>query len=227
MTFQPGFRQPPPGGGGGGGSPTSVTFQASAVVNAETITVPAGVIAGDLIVLHDNAINSGGGSSPSDSVVPDGFTSVVDQGAHPSASVRQIVSYKIADGSEAGTSLTGMVGTFSSGKTLAVFRGNNPISSVNASTPNEQITSGNPTAQSVLASGGTPPLIVFGFYGTEGNISGTTGLMSPTQDGSIISPDNHCRFLWKVYNSSPADVTVDIGDVGNNNSMSSFFLAVS
>lgn len=203
-------------GASGGAAPTSVAFQASAISTAATITAPATINAGDILVLADNAI---GTVTPS-TVVPTGFTSVVNTN---DGIMRQIVSYKIADGTEDGGTITGMNGNQFNAKALLQFRPDTAASSLALSTPNAQVTDANPTAQNVAASGGAVPLIVFAAYCSGGAVSPRT--FSPAKDGEV-TPDTFLYLAYKIYNSAPANVSVDMDDEGNSNMLQSFYASI-
>lgn len=211
---------------GGGAGPTTLTQVASATANAASVTGPADIQAGDLLVLYDVAYTGAPGNPTT--AVPSGFT-VINNSTGLAADTRLISSYKIADGSEASASLTGMDGADSESKMLYVFRGNVPITSVSALDVAQQGTSGNPTAQVVNASGGTPPLIVFGCYSTfDAIVSPRT--FSTTKDGEInANPAGSANFdnwlAYKIYNTSPADSSIDMDDEGAENYLSSFYIA--
>lgn len=193
-----------------------LAFRSSSTSSASTITVPNDVVAGDLLVLYDRAVNTSG--TPT-SVVPTGF-SVILNNAHETVR-RTTVSYKIADGTEAGASLTGMDGTSSDNKILLVFSTNGATAAA-AYDIAFQATDGNPTAQVVNASGQTTPLVVLAFIR---QVTVTNQSFSPTEDGTIVSGQNTA--YYKIYNSSPADVTVDCGDGGNSNALMSFYIQLS
>jgi hypothetical protein len=202
----------------GGGAPTTITQVDSATSTASTITVPASVIAGDLLVLLDLAF----GSAPVANV-PTDFLTI--NNLSDGSNARQLVSYKLADGSEASASLTGIStagNTFR--KSLYVMRGNSPALLATLAGVNSEFTSGNPSAQNVTASGGTPPLVVFGCYGCPAQtIDPRT--MSPAKDGEI-SPQVSSYLAYKIYNSSPADVSVDMDDEGVANFLQSFYISL-
>jgi hypothetical protein len=214
-------------GFGAGGALSSLSFVDSATSTGASVTGPAGILPGDLLVLFDRAVAAGSGTPPT-TVLPSGFTSISNSPGSNAApnSVRSILSYKIADGSEASASLTGMNGS-SNGKMLAVFRGDAPVSSVSPSTPNAETTDGNPASQNVAASGGVAPLIVVGAYGC-GTAAVDPRTFSPAKDAEITSSGTGTRYLaYKIYNSSPADVTVDMDDEGDLNSLQSCFITCS
>lgn len=196
-----------------------VTKVLDATDTDSTVVVPNGVLLGDLLI-HKGFGQAA--SSPA-AVVPGGFTQIVtDEVDFGANALRILISYKIADGTESGTTLTGVSGAALTASELLVFRGNVPISGVTASTPNSQIVSANPSAQNVAASGGVPPLIVIGSYACRTTFSVDPRTMSPSKDGEI-SASTQSYLAWKIYNSSPADVSVDMDNEGIN-SLQSFFL---
>ena len=106
----------------------------SATSTAETITFPASIQAGDIIVLHDVA-------------------SAID--------FRVTCSYKIADGTESGA-LTGMNGDDTNNKIMMVFRG--ATAAVIPGSASSSKSYNDPDPISVVAESGPEPLIVFGLY---------------------------------------------------------------
>jgi hypothetical protein len=206
---------------------TTLTQVASATSTGTNITGPAGIQAGDLLVLVDRAIGAGVPTA----VVPSGFASVSD--SNNGSNTQQILSSKIADGSEASASLTGMTSSISQvAKVLLVFRGNVAIAAATAQDVGAQSTTGNPTAQVVNASGGAAPLVVIGAYGSQGAINPRS--MSPAKDGEVgeEGPTSAKTWLaWKIYDTSPADVTVDMDDEDgggtSGNTLQSCYLACS
>jgi hypothetical protein len=198
-----------------------VVAQASSTSAAQTITAPADIIAGDLLVILDRAENVSG--TPT-SVTPTGFTSInalLDAGGF----ARQNLSYKIAVGTEGSSTITGMVGTEYTEKAMYVFRGGIPITSVTVGSAAGQGVSTDPTAQVVAASAGTPPLIVIGGYSVYG-----TGIVDPrtfsTTKNGEINPSTRFYLAYKVYDTSPADTTIDMDDEGAENMLQSCYLAV-
>lgn len=195
---------------------TTITFRSSATSTTDTITGPADIAAGDLLVLLDRALN---GSGIPTEVVPTDFNII--NSMNNGVTRRQILSYKIADGSEASASLTGMNGTSSDLKILAVFQGDTAISSVTVQDVNGEITDGDPAAQVKNASGGAVPLIVIGGYGSSLTINPRTwtgGTPSELSNGTIQ------YLLYEIFNSSPADITVNMDDEGAGNGLQSCYL---
>lgn len=223
MNFLPGWSQIMASAGGA----TSLAFQASASSeNSATVTGPASIQSGDLLCLSDRGFEFLGFPT---TAAPSGFTSIENVTVDPDT--RHIISYKIADGSEASSSLTGM--TFlGGGKVLFVLRPDNPITNVNIQDSDSQGTAGNPASQTVTSSGGAVPLVVLGAYGSFNNAIAET--FTPTEDGSVEANgdggdagDEANLFAYKIYNSSPANVTIDMPDEGASNTLLSCYLECS
>lgn len=211
----------------GGKKPTtSLSQQATAVSATANLTGPSTILAGDLLVFLDNAFTTGGQPT---TAVPSGFTQIRADTVGGSSDSKQVMSYKIADGTEASASIQGMTAT-AYAKSLVVYRGDNPISAVLVASSAGQATDANPTAQVVTSSAGVAPLVVVGGYGgTTLGISPRT--FTPAKDSEIQSA-NGAQVMdtwqaWKIYNSSLADVTIDMDDEGNDNILQSFYLQVS
>lgn len=195
----------------------TLTQEDSATSTAQTITVPSAVQEGDLLVLLDRATGNGVTKA-----VPSGWTEI-NEGVYGTV-IRQIASYRIADSDDAGSSVTGMNGATQNDKVMYAFRGDVPITSVNVSTPDSEVTDNNPSQQTVSASGGTAPLIVFGCYGSWGVIDPRT--FTPAKDGEESSSTN-LYLAYKIYSSSPQDVTIDMDDEGFFHILQSFYMECS
>ncbi len=204
---------------------TEVTMVASATNGDSTLTAPANIIAGDLLIVLDWALNTT--ATLPTTAIPSGFTSASNSSIAANAGAngtRLIASYKLADGSEASSNFTCMSATATVRNVMAVFRGNIPALSLTLASVAAQATDGNPTAQVVSSSGGVAPLVVFGCYaGPAGAGSLDPRTMSPAKD-SELNFDNVMYLAWKIYNSAPADVTVDMDDEGGGNNLMSFYI---
>lgn len=200
---------------------TTLTFQNSSTSTAATITLPGSINAGDLIILFDRAQ----GTSAPAAVTPTGFTQIANFAA---STIRNVISYKIAAGTESSSSITGMDGNISDAKIALVYRGDAAISTVIINDLATQATDADPTSQVVNASGSPAPLIVLGSYGTSAGGAAFTRTMSPAEDSEITASANVYYVKRKDYNSSPADVTVDMNDPGSNsnNVLASFYITV-
>jgi len=180
-----------------------------------TISYPGGVQFGDLAFLCDwSRWNSG---TPT-KAIPAPFTEIITDNNTGTNSQLMSLSYRLLDGAESGA-LPVSNGTGLDAKVMVVFRGNVPIRGVTISTPTSSgVASGNPAAQNILASGGTPPLVALGCYGSSGVVNPRTFTVagSPAKDGEVGEPnDEHCYVAWKIYNSSPANVSIDMDDEGS------------
>jgi len=198
----------------------SLSEQASATSTAATITVPASVVAGDILVLADRAV---GGGAPS-KVIPSGFTEIADNLRNET---RLITSYKLADGTEAGNSITGMNSNTNT-KCLYVFRGNISVVGLALKSVDQEDTNGTPSTQTVTSGSGATPLVVMGAYCTFDDRKGGIDPrgFSPAKDGEINST-TELYLAYKIYNSSPANVDVSMGDEGFRNILHSWYLEAS
>lgn len=189
--------------------------------NSATVTGSASIVAGDLLVLLDAVWNLG--ANPPASSVPTGFTSIVTSSLGTANATRATLSFKIATGAEASASITGMTGTGGASKILTVFRGNVAITSASALDPEQTSTDANPAALTVNASSGTPPLVVVAGYSSSAAVNprtftvGGSAAKDGEQNGTGTLLDDW--LAWKIYNSSPADVVIDMDDEGLSNTL--------
>lgn len=186
---------------------TTLVKQADATSTGASVTAPADIIAGDLLVLADVA---GGPSLPA-AVTPSGWTLIASTTA--GTTLRGMLHYKIATGDEASSIITGMNGS-TNNKVLLVFRPNAPIQSATPNTFGAEGTTNNPSPQTVIASAGTPPLVVLGLYGAGVAVDPRTFTVggSAAKDGEVSASGNRLYTAWKIYNSSPANVVIDMDD---------------
>lgn len=192
-------------------------------VDSATITAPDGISAGDLLVLLDGAWDNGG--APPASVVPSGFTSIDTATTGTTSASRVTMSYKVAAGTEGGTSLTGLPpADGGAAKALYVFRRSPAATSVSLSSPTSQATDGDPAAQTIAASGGGLPLVALAGYSSSSIDLART--FSPTQDAEIGADGNvvDVRLAYKIYNSAPEDITIDMSDDGTDNILQGVYI---
>lgn len=190
---------------------TSLAFHASATATGTgTLTVPATVQAGDILCLKEkgSAVNA----APTDYTVLANTAGIV-------------ISYKRATAADASATVpSGSSLVTATRRELLVFRGDVPANSITGHDPaaDNQAT-GNPAAQVVNASGGTPPLIVLASYNSTGTVDPRS--FTPAKDAEV-NADTTSYFAYKIYNSSPADVTVDMDDEGSANMLASGYIQV-
>lgn len=195
----------------------SISFVDSATINdSVTINMPAGIQAGDLAILADWSLNTSGLPI---GVVPSLWTQIGTSLTMGTQYCR-VLSYKVLDGTE--TTITGMNFSLASRKLMVVFRKTAGIWGSPQDVA-EESTAGNPSAQTVNV--GAAPLVVVGSYISTNAVSPRT--MTPTKTSEVGVSDGPNYFAWAIYNSSPADTTVDMDDEGSGNILSSFYIAIS
>jgi hypothetical protein len=166
----------------------------------------------DVGVLIDFAAQNTTGVPPA--VVPSGFTQI-QTSTLTTPNCRGIAAYKVFNGSESGSTLTGLTSDTRMTKTLLVFRPNGVITSVTASTWTGSIDVGDPSSQLISASGQAVPLIRIA--GASSNVT-TNPTLTGTFDGTVTQGTGSGRQVvgYKIQNSSPSNNTVDMNDVGTN-----------
>ena len=187
---------------GAGRAPvTSISFISITTSTAATITCPT-VQADDIGVLFDLAESAPG------VVIPSGFTQLTTDSA---GALIGTVSYKVFNGTESGSTLTGQDGTADDLKILLLFRPNAQIESVVTSTWLGDVNINNPPAQSIAATGQPGPLIRMAAGGTNTTVpSFSSGTFTSTFTVGTL------RVGYIIQNTSPTSDTVDIGDNGTN-----------
>ena len=198
-----------------GATTLTLAFYASASSQASTVTVPAGVTTGDLLVLFDAAYETGVTPYTTfpTAVLPSGFTSILNvTNSYTSGSntynIRRIVSYFIATSDIGGTSITGMNGGGDEAKALLCSKPSGGIISVTSNGLQYQADTGvtDPAAQTITAASGNVPLVALGF--ASGSITA-----SPAYDGVVSNTSGGIPVYacYKVYNNAPQNVTVNTG----------------
>jgi hypothetical protein len=197
---------------------TSISVFSSATSTATTITAPANINAGDLLVLLDRAENLG--VDPPTLVTPTGFTSIGNITTYLYS--MQNLSYKLAVGTEGNATITGMSGDNYARKALYVFRGDVAAGTITVMSYNGEATNFEPSSQTVTASSGTYPLVVIGAYSTF-NTALSPRTFSPAKDNEI-TPVNDFYLAYRIYNSSPANTSVGMEDEGDENMLQSCYI---
>lgn len=208
MPFQPGFR---------GRAPLTLSLFASATATAG-LTLPASIIAGDVIFYGNWARNFSGGASPA---TPTGYTTILDRDDLVNGtSSRCNVWAKIAAGTEGGGNPGGTNGGTENERWALVFRGSRPVASLTVTSLNYEQTDGDPGDQTVTP--GVPPMIILAGYRASGNV--TTRGFSPAED-TVISPSGIAYVKSKIYSGAGASHTMSMGDDGTSNTLWSFCAA--
>lgn len=203
----------------GNQSNLNLVFKSSATSTSSTIVAPSTIVAGDLLLSYDNAQSNG--FIPT-SVIPSGFGSPAIINQSGLGNRRVIVSAKIADGTEAGVTYTGMDGNNTDAKIMLVFS-TNGATSYSTFDVGFLITDTDPGSQTIMATLGNSPLLALGYIR---NTSVTPGnIFTPTETGVVTVPSHYA--YYKIYNASPADITVDTTDNGGNaNMVATFYIEV-
>ena len=178
-----------------GGSVTSISMVASAYGASPSsgplqVTAPAGIQAGDLLIIMASAPNT---YTAIDSNIPTGFTKIEDS---ENAVVDHRLSYKIAAGNESGTTYSGQTpGANQGNMNIFVFRGNASVTSVSVVATYAWNTTGSgPSSVSVAAGSGGSALSII----TTSSRASNTNTITPTAPASG----------WTNYNN--------INGTGNN-----------
>lgn len=185
----------------------------------DTITLPGGSAIGDLVVAFN--CDYGEDFMP-DTTLPAGFsflaTTTIGNGSNDSWKATS--GYRILDST---ATLTNFMDAEDSRIVILVFRGSRSIISVTPSSWNGQSTTGNATSQTVSASGQSTPLLVIGCAGSI-NSATTFSTASPAFDAQVVGPDSDQRMGYNIYNTTPANHSIDINDLGNDNHLHSGYL---
>ena len=113
---------------------------------------------------------------------------------------------------------------------ILVFRPNTTPSSVTVNSLNNYADEGvltSPANQTITSGSGTTPLIALALYQQTGAGTITTRSFSPAQDGEVSGPIHVSYIKYKIYNSSPSDITVGMtSTTGTARGLASFYLQV-
>lgn len=197
-----------------------------ATSDTASLDYPDGVQAGDLVILLNwaRAANTGSGNTPPDNIAT-GFTQIdhrLAPGGPTSIGARSRLLYRLANGSESGAIANLITSGGLNFNRLVVFRRSPIITSVSLKNAGGTSSKGNPGAQTITSSGGSPPLLAVASYASTGTV--TTRSFSPAEDGEFGSGSAYIK--WKIYpvDASPADHSVDMDDNGNFNTLHKCYL---
>lgn len=207
-----------------GGKVRNFTLVGAIETTGTTVTVPAGVKAKDVAVLfqYGRAISG----TPPALVTPSPLVSVdtrtVTFTSGSTVSDRLAAAIGLLTGAEAGQDLTG----FSGSKVLLIFRPIGGLTGVVAQSIAGQLTTGNPTLQTITASAYPGPVIVVGFSrpGGAGFTPQPTGTL--VTNGTMIGSNTGAwGAVWfEVQAGATVDRTFDVGDSADPNALQSFVI---
>lgn len=184
-----------------------------------SVTMPSGINSGDLIIVVQNVYND-----PAPTLAyGTGFTSLDGRLATGSTGIRLAISYKIAAGTEGGTSIGGFMDGNASYENAIVFvyRPDFSISSVTIHDIADEETDFNPAAQTVNASGQAERTIVIG-----NSWGGAMTQYTLTPDATV-STSGTMNVKMTAQAPYGSDCTVDMPDYGTANTLYSCYLKVS
>lgn len=182
-------------------------------------SIPSDAAAGDLMILILAAYGSTSGSG-----APTGFTTLTEA---LDSNFRFNLSYQVLAADDLGDPVTNTLSGSLATKGILIFRPDKTITTLEVGSANSEITDGNPAAQVIAGTGQLTPALMFGFYGC--NCAALSGIsMSPTQEEEIDEPSISQRWRWIIYNQgeTPGNVTIDLGDGGNENGLAGFRISV-
>ena len=203
-----------------GAGTMNVTFQSSsnATTGNGSFTMPASIVAGDIILVMNIAMNSS--ATYPTAAYGTGFTSLRTNTAQDTdtsgkstvtRSTRTCHSYKISDGTESSTSIGGFVNASAEFYTVFVYRPSKLITSVTLS--GGTVTSsadGNPGNITITASSSSSPATIICSHQSSAlstTFTGTfTGETEDTDEDDGITDLGYSRVVG--INETPSDVTV-------------------
>jgi hypothetical protein len=203
---------------------SSFTYFSRTVSSGSTVTVPAGVQKYDIAFLIDAASDSSS-SRPQNATTLANWplinysTGLTAGGGNY---YHSYVNYRILNGTEGGTTVTGINGASVNRKIIAVFRPNAAVKYfASLAQVRGQATQGTPTTQVVDVSGQKLPIIVFAHF--WGGLNAASAGMSPSDDIFNGSSDRQ-KAGYKLFDfgETPSNVTVSKNDQGENNVLQSF-----
>lgn len=191
-----------------------LTFVTSAISTGSTIVIPSDAAIGDLAILFDHAEND---HFYPDLVTPTGWTAINNVNAYVSIRKAALSRKKLVSG-DPGATITGMNGNLVNRKVIAVFRPNNAIGTVTTYDSNTEGTWTAPASQVLETQ--TAPYVAIGATWCDSIPAWTAW-----NDGTVDN-DYYTRLAYKVYNSSPANVTVALAEYGEDNILASCIVKV-
>jgi hypothetical protein len=173
--------------------PSGLILSNQLTAQTTNFTMPTGVQQGDIAMLFDLSL------AVTD-VTPSGWTSIVKS---TTTNIRSNVSYRKLNGTEGGTTVTGMAGT--TRKVVLIYRDvGNSNPTLSFSTPAQQATTLKPTDQTITV--GSGKTIYFAVYGKSTSTTPTRGF---TQTGNTFNE-------FQTISTSGIYVRTSIAGAGTN-----------
>lgn len=194
---------------------SSLSYIGGTISSTTSLTVPATVQAGDLLIFVSTARNTSTTAPTAPTMT--GWSNTINVSATSTTGYRQVVYYKIATAGDASSTITCMSGTASTRSIIMIYRGDKAISVIE---PNwgtgGQATTNAPTNQTLTMTGVTGPYVAIANYYSSGTI--TTRGSTTTATGEISSGTG---FYIKRFDSTSSSVsfntsTISMADYGDN-----------
>lgn len=189
---------------------------------ATSLSLPTGAAVGDIIYVYSMIVNSDSSALPTDPTPTINGTALTAGSANTGTpggayGVRSKLYRKVLT---AGDVTAGQVVSLGSDNIyrhiIVLLRPARAVSAITGIDNSATITAGDPSARSTSnVASQVIPVFIFAFYGTNGSFS-SSRTFSPSEDATV-SLGAAQAFKYKIYNSSPADVTIDWGDDGDRN----------
>lgn len=198
--------------------PLSWTRLTAVGTNTTSLTIPADYQVGDICILYNVAKNNTASTPttviPTDFLVLDNATAIQILSTD---SCRGIISWKQLVSGDPNTALTLMNSNDTRRGILQGFRPSRPVKAVPYEW-HQRIDAANFSGEpvnTVVSSGERGPVIIVGAAASDGTIDPFT--WSPTEDSSNSASTTRAGI--KAYNTSPANVGIDIADEGAYNGL--------
>ncbi len=201
---------------------------------SNAISVPAEANVGDIAILFDlvthQDLNPGNGPVPT-KIIPSGWTEISDASSNSTYldyDARSVVSYKILEQGDPGSSLSSMADQFVK-KIILVFRTNEIINNVVISTANSMVSSSSIGNVAYDLSAQTGPLLLVSVH--TGESLGTTYAIRSnnlTMGSAYLANNRQYAVKFAVFNSTDQrpNTVFNQDDSGTINMMQSFFIKV-
>lgn len=176
----------------------------AASTGSNTVTMPAGIQAGDIAILFDLAQNTT--TTQPTAVTPTGWTSISNNAAGVTFGVRSQSSYLVLAGTEGGSTITGMAaGTRDTLKRLIVFRGFNGTTWAIATARNQVNSADTGVPAQSMAASTTPCAVVARAVSDGGTFA--SPMINHGDDDEFTSTGTHLTALTAYHIDNNTNTT--------------------
>lgn len=194
----------------------SLSVVATATSTTDAVVAPGDVRPGDILVMFDAPDSTGSINTAS---VPAGFTILVNR---PSSGwpTKVVASFRVCDGSEGGTTISGMNGDETNAKILLQVRGNIRLTGCSVYDLKTAQSNGDPSVSPSVLSALSPasaPIMALGTVHHKG--SGGAAFQSQTPAFTSETAIGHLRIGQTIYakGATVSDQGIDKDDGGTSN----------